>query len=167
MRDGIYVSLSRISRWECSCLVLVGACVSGTRVDRPGVSYDDARGVSYWVPEVPAPGSRLIWLISWEYDMKSPWNKSNSSFVDSGAGSGEPWVGRSVTEISMSSGSVERPVQVNYTYLHKLNYQKSIKLNIDLRKQVSLWKYKNALNRLSNVLSGAIHASQTMNVQTS
>jgi hypothetical protein len=28
------------------------------------------------------------------------------------------------------SGSVGRPVRVNYTYLHELNYQKSVKLKI-------------------------------------
>jgi hypothetical protein len=127
MRDGLYVSLGRISWRVRSCLASGDACVSGTWVDETEVTYDDACGASYWVSEVPAPGSRLIWLMSWEYDMKSPWNKSNSSVVGSGAGSGGPLIGRWHT-----SGSVERPVQkpvrVNYTYLHELNYQKSVKL---------------------------------------
>jgi hypothetical protein len=91
------------------------ACISGTRVDEPGVSYDDAWVASYWVPEVPAPESRGIWLIR----LESPWNKSNSSVVGSGTGSGAPWVGRSAVGI-----------QVNYTYLNELNWLKLIKLKI-------------------------------------
>jgi hypothetical protein len=116
------VSLGRISRRGRLCLMFGGAYVSDTRMDKPGVSYDDARRASYWVPEVPTPYSRLIWLISWEYNMKSPWNKSNSSVVSSGAGSGGPLIKRSSAEISMFSGSVGKPVRVNYTYLHELNY---------------------------------------------
>jgi hypothetical protein len=62
--------------------------------------------------------------------MKSPWNKLNSSVVGSGAGSGGPLIGRSLAEISMSSGSVGKPIRVNYKKLHELNYQKLIKLKI-------------------------------------
>jgi hypothetical protein len=42
--------------------------------------------------------------------MKSPWNKSNSSVVGSGAGSDGPLIGQSSAELSMSSGSVGSPV---------------------------------------------------------
>jgi hypothetical protein len=54
MRDGLYVSLGRISRQGRSCLKSGDACVSVTRVDGPRVSYDDANRASYWVPEVDA-----------------------------------------------------------------------------------------------------------------
>jgi hypothetical protein len=73
MRDVMYVSLNQISwRWHL-CLTSEGACVSGTWVNGSGISYGDARGASYWISEVPTLRSRVIWLISWEYDMKSPW----------------------------------------------------------------------------------------------
>jgi hypothetical protein len=127
MIDGMYMSFGRISRRGRSCLVSAGAYVTDTRMDEAGVSYDDMWGTSYWVPYVPTPGSRVIWLISWEYDVKSLWNKSNSSVDGSGARSGGSWVGRSAVEISMSLESVRKYVQINYTYLNEGDQLKILK----------------------------------------
>jgi hypothetical protein len=62
--------------------------------------------------------------------MKSPWNKSNSSVVGSGVGSGGSLIGRSSTVYRCPQDPSERPVRINYKKLHELNYQESVKLKI-------------------------------------